>query len=267
MDCEAARAQLADRLSGDQPPAVSAALDEHLRTCEACARDAAGLADTWALLGDIPAATVDSAAMRARFDAALRQADAGGRSTRSPLDRGGRSGSWFAPTLQTAAAVLLLAGGFIAGRTSVAAPAPDPAIGELRQELRATREAVSLSLMQQESASDRLRGVSSTSQIDQPGSEVVNALLDTLLHDPDVNVRTRTVDALRRFAERSSVRRAAAQALTEPRSAPLLQIALIDFLAETRDRDAVPSLQRVSEDAMVDKAVRARAAAALAHIG
>jgi len=109
--------------------------------------------------------------------------------------------------------------------------------------------------------------VSYTSQIDQPGSEVVNALLDTLLHDPDVNVRTRTVDALKRFGDRSSVQRAAAHALTEPRSAPLLQIALIDFLAETNSHDAVPSLQRVSQDAMADKAVRARAAAALAHIG
>ena len=62
-------------------------------------------------------------------------------------------------------------------------------IAAMRSEMHDLREMVSLSLMQQQSASERLKGVSWTGQIDRPSSEVVSALLDALMHDPNVNVR------------------------------------------------------------------------------
>ncbi len=265
MECEAARAQLADRLTGALAPETSAALDEHLRSCATCEAEARAVSDTWALLADIPAAQADSAAMRARFD---RVFDA---STPMPHPASrnphGERGWWMAPGLQAAAAVVLIALGFLAGRQTMPVPVADPALSELREELRATRQMVSLSLLQQQSASDRLRGVTYTSQIERPGGELVDALIDTLLHDPDFNVRLRTIDALKRFDDRSNVRRAAVDALTEPASSALVQIALIDFLVEANDRDSTPSLRRLADDTMVNKDVRARAAWGLQHIG
>jgi hypothetical protein len=254
MECEAARAQLADRLTGTLAREAAAALDEHLRSCAACAAEAGAVTDTWALLGDIPSATPDSAAMQARFDRILEAS--------APAPRW-----WMAHGLQAAAAVILVALGFLAGRQTMPAPTPDSALSELREELRATRQMVSLSLLQQQSASERLRGISYTSQIDRPGGELVGALIDTLLHDPDVNVRMKTIEALKRFADRDNVRRAAADALAVPASSPYLQIALIDFLVEANDRTSAASLRRLANDTMVDKAVRARAAWGLQHIG
>jgi hypothetical protein len=254
MDCETARAQSADRLTGTLGPDATAALDEHLRSCPACARETDGLTDTWALLERIPADEPNSAAMRARLSELI-----------DPPARARRW--WIAPALQAAAAVVLVAGGFAIGRHSAPMPQPDPAISELRDELHATREMVSLSLLQQQSASERLRGITYTSQIDRPGSEVVSALLDTLMHDPDVNVRVKSIDALKRFADRHDVRQAATKALTGPASSPLVQIALIDFLIEANDRESLTSLRQVAQDAMADRSVRARAAWGLQHIG
>lgn len=255
MECEAARAQLSDRLTGTLAPEAADALDEHLRSCAECARDANDVAETWGRLADIPAAQADSAAMRTRFDALLER-------TTAPRWR------WTSRALQAAAAVILLATGFLLGR-SASSPSPnvDPAIVELREELRATRQMVSLSLLQQQSASERLRGITYTSQIERPGSELVTALLDTLMHDPDVNVRLKSIDALKRFADRSNVRMAAADALLEQVSSPMVQIALIDFLVEANDRAATPSLRRLADDAMADKDVRVRAAWGLQQIG
>ena len=254
MECEAAHAQLADRLTGTLAPEAAAALDDHLRTCATCARAAQDVTDTWARLADIPPMPANSAAMRTRFDAMVEPA--------APHHR-----AWAMSALQTAAAIVLLATGFLVGRQTTPAPVSDPAIAELREELRATRQMVSLSLLQQQSASERLRGITYTTQIERPGGELVAALLDTLMHDPDVNVRLKSIEALKRFADRDTVRHAATDALTERVSSPLVQIALIDFLVEANVRSSVASLRRVADDAMADGAVRAHAAWGLQRIG
>ena len=89
--------------------------------------------------------------------------------------------------------------------------------------------------------------------------EAILAQLDTLLHDPSVNVRLAAVDALRRFSSRDDVRQGTQRAAADV-SSPLLQIAVIDYLVETHDRQAVGLLQRLSGDLSVDESVRGRAA-------
>jgi HEAT repeat protein len=198
--------------------------------------------------------------MRARFDAALEAHQH--RSTRRRLWPNSMSGYG----LQFAAAAALLILGIALGRQLAPAPTVDPQIAGMREELRDMRQIVTLSLLQQQSASERLRGVSYTSQIDQPGTEVTSALLDALMHDPNDNVRLSAVDALKRFADHDMVRRGAVEALSRQTS-PLLQMALIELVLEVGGSDAAGALRQMSRDTMVDAAVRARAAQGLAQLG
>jgi hypothetical protein len=171
------------------------------------------------------------------------------------------------PLLQAAAAAILVVVGIQVGRqTSPPAPtiaAPD--VTALRDEVRDLRQMVTLSLMQQQSVTERLKGVSWSSQLDQPGNEVVSALIDTLMRDANVNVRLASIDALKRFAEREVVRSAAVRAL-DTQTSPLVQMALIDFVVETQDREALESLRRLSHDDMANEAVRARASWGIDHL-
>jgi HEAT repeat protein len=171
---------------------------------------------------------------------------------------------WSVAQFGLAAAVLLL--GVVLGRRTIAPPGPDPQIAALRQEVRDVRQMVTLSLLQQQSASERLKGVTWTGRIDEPGGEVVTALLDVLMHDPNVNVRLASVDALRRFGQRESVRRGAVDALPHQKS-PLVQIALIDFLVDIAGRESAATLRGLSQEPMLDQAVRDRAAWALQQVG
>jgi len=136
----------------------------------------------------------------------------------------------------------------------------------MRVEMRELRDMVSRSRMQQQSATDRLKGVTWTGQLDRPSSEVISALVDALMHEPNVNVRLATIDALERFASRDDVRRAAIQAVDRQMS-PLVQIALIDFLVKTNERQSAPTLRRLIEDPQVNDAVRSRAAWGLQQLG
>ena len=171
--------------------------------------------------------------------------------------------------MQTALAASLLIGGLLVGRATLSRSAAPPApqgseIAEVRSELREMRQLLTLSLMQQQSATERLRGVSWTAQIDQPGNEVVAALLDTLLHDQNVNVRLAAIDALRRVSDRADVRVGTKRAVTD-KSSPLLQVAVIDFMVETRDPQAPDLFRTLASDVSVDASVRGRAQWGLEH--
>jgi hypothetical protein len=263
MQCEEIHAHLADHLAGTLAPDVSGAVADHLRMCPVCGAEADDLNETWQMLGTVPGDRPDWAPMRARFDAAL---DGYQHGLRVESPRPGRF-AWittYGRQFAGAAAVLVL--GVSIGRQTVPRPAADPQLAMLREELRDMRQMVTLSLLQQQSASERLKGVSFTTRIEQPGSEVTLALLDTLMHDPNVNVRLASIDALKRFATRESVRRGVIEALAVQTS-PLVQIALIDFVVETNGRSAADTLRRLSSDPMLDQAVRGRATQALQQIG
>ncbi len=120
------------------------------------------------------------------------------------------------------------------------------------------RQLMALSLLEQQSASERLRGVSYASTVQEPDSDVRDALLRTLDSDPNVNVRMAAVDALHRFAGSPEVRQGLARALAREES-PLVQIAILDELVELRERSAISSVDHLLSEAKLNPEVRQRA--------
>jgi hypothetical protein len=269
MRCEEIHAHLADHLAGTLLPDVAGQVAEHLRDCQTCAAEVESLQETWQLLGTLPPHSPDSAAMRARFAASLdgfqNGLSTGPARAHVVMRRFSRPGTYAWQLAAAAAAVVI---GIAIGRQTAPAPAitPDAQLTMLREELREMRQMVTLSLLQQQSASERLKGVSFTNQIDQPDSQITVALLDTLMLDPNVNVRLAAIDALKPMSTRDVVRRGVVDALPRQTS-PLVQIALIDFIVEKNGREGVDTLRRLSMDDMLDAAVRARAKQGLQQIG
>jgi hypothetical protein len=259
MRCEDIAQRHADYLAGTLSETERAAVQRHVAGCPACQRETESLAGLWNALEDIPVAPPDSRAMRARLDASIRR-------EQELVRRSAPRRFQWNPMLMAAsvAAVALVIGVFI-GR-GVTPPPASPDVVALRKELGDLRHMVALSLMQQQSASERLKGVGWSSRLDGPSDEVVTALIDTLRHDQNVNVRLASIDALKRFAERDDVRRAAVDVLQTQRS-PLVQMALIDFVVETQDPEAAAALRKLSGDSQSDETVRARAAWGLEHLG
>jgi hypothetical protein len=265
MRCEDISAKSVDYLAGTLADSERHEFDSHLRTCATCRAELDGLTQTWTTLGEIPPVQPDAAAMRARFETLL----TGAAPEPRPQQHRRRIGAWFPrpaslrPLLQACAALLLVLVGIQLGREI--RPSGSPEVRELSQEVRDLRQMVTLSLMQQQSASERLKGVSWSNQLDRPGNEVVTALIDTLMHDANVNVRLASIDALKRFAERDVVRNAAVHAL-DTQNSPLVQMALIDFVVETQDRGAIDTLRRLAHDDTINATVRARAAWGVDHL-
>jgi HEAT repeat protein len=229
-------------------------IEDHLQACETCAATYRDVVRTLGFVGDLDVPERDE-----RYGLEVWQ--------RIRHDLPPQDAPWWAAWRRPAmmgAVVMLVVAAFAAGRFwPRSASSQDELqaanLSDVRGELREMREMLMLSLMQQQSATERLRGVSGSVQIDQPGTAIVRALLETLMHDPSANVRLACVGALRRFSEQDVVRQGTVQALAES-SYPLVQIALIDFMVETKDKDAIDALRRLSQDSTVDEGVRGRAA-------
>jgi hypothetical protein len=222
-------ADIADTLAGSATAEARARAEGHLAECGACRANAA----MWHQLGELPAAA-PSAALRRRFERSVAPA----------------------PRWVWAAAAAVLAGlfSFYAGRYSAPA-APSADIASLRQEVRNLREVVALSLLDQQSASERLRGIRYSASLDGADPEVVAALSRTLRGDPSVDVRLAAADALRRYKLPSSIRESVWQML-ESEDSPLVQIAVIDLLASRREPGVLARLAALGQRPGLDANVR-----------
>ncbi len=124
---------------------------------------------------------------------------------------------------------------------------------------------MSLSLLDQPSASARLQGISLTSRLQDPAPALVAALLETLDNDPSVNVRLSAVDALYLFADREEVRKALTASLARQTS-PLVQIALIDLMVSLKEKRAAAALKKLLADNKIIPEVRQRARLGISQI-
>jgi hypothetical protein len=267
MQCEEVRQQFTDHVTGQIDEPARTVLGQHLATCEECRGEADDLKRLWTTLGSLPEAE-PSPELRARFHVMLEAYRHG--MDNAPKQKWwqtwqSRLGRWWPrqPAWQLGFALTLMILGVVIGRFSQGVPTVPvatqaPEVAELRAELSQMRQMVAISLMQQQSASDRLKGVNWSYQLQQPGSEILTALLDALMHDPNVNVRLATVDALRQFGDQPTVRQGVIEAMARQES-PMVQIALIDLAVDLREKESVPVLRKLTEDQNIDQAVRERA--------
>jgi hypothetical protein len=165
-----------------------------------------------------------------------------------------------------ACAMATLVVGLLAGHALTVDVQRTQEVTRLQDEVSSTRQLVALSLMRQDSASDRLKGVDWSGRIARPEPQVVSALLETVNFDDTVDVRLAAVDALRRLAVEPSVRSQMVSSLGRQDS-PLVQIALIDALADHRTPEVLSALRKVTNLQTVNPAVKQHAQAVLTQLG
>ena len=123
----------------------------------------------------------------------------------------------------------------------------DVQIQKLDVEVSVLKEMMMLSMLEKESATERLKAVSLTQEMDQASQKVTNALMQTLNNDENVNVRLAALDALRPYSQQSEVREALIRSIAKQDS-PLVQIALAELMATLQAKSSVKELQKIMHD-------------------
>jgi predicted anti-sigma-YlaC factor YlaD len=260
MKCEEIAGLLPDYLQEGLNAEQNKIVERHLESCVECG-EVAGLWKKLALIAE----EQPSAAGRERFEAMLQAYQTGRGEEGAALhatDKGASIWSVFqwlrSPVGAVAWSIALVAMGTYLGLQLGSTRSNSQDLAAMHTELTNMRQIVALSMLQQQSASQRLEGVTWTRREGQLDPQVLAALVHTLRYDQSVDVRLAALDALSRHAGQPQVKKTVVDALQEQQS-PLVQVALIDQLVEWRDAEAAPRLEKLRQTPNLNPTVRQRA--------
>ena len=272
MKCEEIGELLPDYLQGTLKAEQDESVEKHIAECADCREEVA----IWKKLSLLPVEQ-PSATSRERFEAML-QAYQTGRNDKAAtgVERAKSASvwSWLRSPMGAVAwsAALLIIGIFSGvsagnyfGNRPTHSNANQDEIAAMHAELANMKQVVVLSMLQQQSASERLQAVSYSRREDQLDPQVMSALVHTLRYDGSVDVRLAALDALSRHGAQPQVHKGVVDALQEQQS-PLVQVALIDLMVEWRDPDAAQRLRNFVQTPNLNPTVKQRADWALSKL-
>lgn len=158
------------------------------------------------------------------------------------------------PRLAFAASFTLL--GFLAAYVFVNRTTA-PEVQQLTQQVSDLKEMMMLSLLEKEAATDRLRAVSLTDEMEQASTTVTDALIKTLNNDENVNVRLAALDALKPYVADSSVRMALVKSISLQES-PLIQVALAELMGAIQEKKSLKEFEKMLKSESTPEEVKKR---------
>ncbi|MBN1832828.1 MAG: HEAT repeat domain-containing protein [Deltaproteobacteria bacterium] len=263
MKCEEIRVLIPDYLSETLDQQVKSRIDEHTLSCADCRREIDALALVWSKMEGL-SEEEPGPAIRTRFYTMLEAYKHGVENAPqrpSMFERlNERLRVWWPrqPVFQFCVTAIFLIVGLTIGLRVNTVSRSTGELERLNKEMTEMRQLVTLSLLNQPIASDRLRGVFMSRDIPEPDDRYLAALVTTLNSDPNVSVRLAAVDALQRFSDSSDVRTDLVASLPRQTS-PLVQISLIDTLVRLREKRAVDAFKIIAENPRSIEPVKKRA--------
>jgi hypothetical protein len=262
MNCEQIKEKLVDYLDGALDAASMESVQQHLETCAACRQEMEELKIIFTDMDKRPMEQPGPSlaeGFRRMLQSELNVQAAEGILGQSapPARRGKTIGLPVRVLWQAAAALVILLGGIWIGTRIKSNPegsTPDQ-MAALRKEVKEMKEVVMFSLLDDESPTERLKAVSYVEDISNPDSAVIHALVGTLNHDKNVNVRLAALYSLARFADNATVRDSLITSLPG-QTEPLIQVVLINLLAEKREKRAIGPIRDILNHAKTMKEVK-----------
>ncbi|MEQ8424482.1 MAG: HEAT repeat domain-containing protein [Cyclobacteriaceae bacterium] len=163
---------------------------------------------------------------------------------------------FFQPVVYRAAAAVALVmvgitGGFWINRNNQ----HEQELAALRKEMEQTKQLMMSMLTNQQSASQRMQGVNVALTISNADSDIVGALANAMMTDPNTNVRLAALEALSKFIDDPQVRKLLTNSLSN-QDDPVVQITLIQLLVQIKEKSVINDLEKIVDDEKVIQAVK-----------
>ncbi|HEA30574.1 MAG TPA: hypothetical protein ENH91_11360 [Leeuwenhoekiella sp.] len=165
---------------------------------------------------------------------------------------------------QVAASIVLLLAGYLYGEHNGKMGA-QVQITSLEKQTGTLKTEMTLAMLHNRSASKRIQAVGYSEEMKMPENQVLQAIIERLLNDENVNVRLAAAEALSRFQQKTLVKNAFISAL-ETEKNPDIQIAVIQFLANVKDKRAIAPMKRLLDKPQVPGYVKLQVHDGLAQL-
>lgn len=150
---------------------------------------------------------------------------------------------------------LLALGVYIGSQINRPNLVPSQVLSSSQEETEAIRSELVMLLIDQPSASKRLQAVNEANKLNGVTELIIQALLKTLNHDPNPNVRLASLESLANYADIPAVREGLATSISNQRS-PLVQIALAELMVNLQEKGAIESMKKLLEQPEIDQTVK-----------
>lgn len=252
MTCEEVQNLLITLQEAETPPAVRESVRQHIAGCEQCTAVQAELQQLLQLMENTPEA-LPGPGLEKQFREMLRTAEEEQRAAAGPVIR--RMYVW----RNIAAAMVLLAVGAGIGSWLTSSRSPQGQVSKASA-ITVTRPVDSadkrlFTLLKEESASERIKAVNYAETMTSPDQKVIEALVNTLDHDKNANVRLACLYSLAKFSDNPKVRDAMVNSLPR-QTEPIVQIVLITLLTEMKEPKAIRPLQDIISNDKTSKEVK-----------
>jgi hypothetical protein len=117
------------------------------------------------------------------------------------------------------------------------------------------REKYVLTLLEQPSVNKRLQGIGEASKISHADISIINALFQTLNHDPNVNVRLASIKSLSKYTDNALVREGLVESILMQHS-PIVQVTLANLMVELQEKNSVEPFRILISKEDLDSSVR-----------
>jgi len=252
MKCKEIRVLIPDYLSETLDGQVKSQIDKHTLNCIDCRQEIDALALVWSKMEGLPEEE-PGPAIRSRFYTMLEAYDHRVENAPQRVSRfeklNERLRVWWPrqPVFQFCVTAIFLIVGLTIGLRINTESQSTGELERLNREMTEMRQLVTLSLLNQPTAGERLRGVYMSRDMPELDDKYLAALVTTLNSDPSVSVRLAALDVLHRFSDSLDVRTDLVASLPSQTS-PLVQISLIDTLVRLREKRAVDAFKTIADN-------------------
>jgi HEAT repeats/Putative zinc-finger len=249
MKCEDMEPLMIDYLDMNLAPDKTGEIERHLETCEKCLDDLRDLKEILQLISKEEMKKPDDS-MRINFyhmlHSEIKRNETGSKAAvkESHVPWYGRS------IYRIAAGFALLIAGTLIGvvfYSLVARSGQMKEIAGMKSEINSLKVNSIFAMLKNESSSYRIQAVNYAEEIDAPDENIINALVETLNNDKNVNVRMTAAFALSKFTSQRSVCDSLVSSLQRQED-PILQVTLINILVGIGEKNAIKPIERIISD-------------------
>ncbi len=261
MQCNEIEPLLIDYIDAQLSPAARANVEKHLETCVVCSHVYQEYKTLFTAM-NTDKEMKPGPALREKFDIMLQSELNIDATTRILKEEEGKKviAMKKQPSLllRIAASVILVAAGVLIGMKLVTVPkVPDNSaqLADLQQEVKEVKEALMFNQLGNESAAERIKAVNYVEEMRNPDEKVINALLNTMNQDKNMNVRLAALYSVSKFSNSQLVRDSLVASLPRQKE-PLMQIVLINILTEKKETKAIAPIRQILSDKKTLKPVK-----------